>query len=166
MVVVAVTERLELREFSVDDAEGFHDLNADPEVLRYTGDVPFVDVAEAREFLASYDNYARDGFGRWSVYVRQTGQYIGFCGLNYRADRDEVDLGLRLRRDCWGQGYATEAARAALELGFTRNGLKRIVGRAMRDNMASHRVLEKVGMTFSHEDKQDGAMWVVYAVRS
>lgn len=166
MVVVAETERLELREFSTEDAEGFYRLNADPEVLRYTGDEPFADVEAARAFLAAYDNYTRDGFGRWSVYVKETGEYIGFCGLSYRPESGEVDVGFRIRRDCWGKGYATEAARAALEIGFNRYGLTRIVGRAMRDNVASHRVLLKLGMSFSHEIERDGAVWVVYRAES
>ncbi|HUG15129.1 MAG TPA: GNAT family N-acetyltransferase [Thermomicrobiales bacterium] len=165
-VVAAETERLELREFSVDDAEGFFRLNGDPEVLRYTGDEPFADVEQARAFLAAYDNYARDGFGRWSVYLKETGEYLGFCGLNNRPATDEVDVGFRFRRACWDRGYATEAARAALDLGFTRYGLTRIVGRAMRDNAASHRVLEKLGMTKSHEFEQDGHVWAQYEARA
>jgi [ribosomal protein S5]-alanine N-acetyltransferase len=162
--VVGQTERLVLREFASADAAGFFELNADPHVLRYTGDAPFRDIAAAQAFIEAYDAYTRHGFGRWSVYERESGDYIGFCGLAYRADRDEVDVGFRLRRDCWGRGYATEAASAALRLGFERFGLTRIVGRAMRDNAASHQVLRKLGMTPTHEFEQDGVTWVQYEV--
>lgn len=160
--IVAETERLILREFSPDDAEGFFEMNADPLVLRYTGDAPFRDVAEARAFLAAYDAYDRSGFGRWSVYERGTGQYVGFCGLNHRPETDEVDLGFRFRQSCWGRGYATEAGAAALRIGFEQYGLHRIVGRAMRDNPASHRVLAKLGMTRTCEFVQDGETWIEF----
>jgi ribosomal-protein-alanine N-acetyltransferase len=162
--VVAKTERLVLREFAPADAAGFYALNADVEVVRFTGDRPFRDLTEAEAFLATYDAYARHGFGRWSVYERETGTYVGFCGLAYRAAGDEVDVGFRFRRDRWGRGYATEAGAAALRLGFEHFGLTRIVGRAMRDNVASHRVLRRLGFIPSHEFEQDVVVWVQYEV--
>jgi [ribosomal protein S5]-alanine N-acetyltransferase len=160
--LVETTERLELREFSVCEAERFFELNADPEVLRHTGDRSFVDVAEARDFLSAYDRYQRDGFGRWSVYLRATGAYAGWCGLSYRVDLDEVDLGFRFYRQFWGQGIATESARASLALGFERFGLRQIVGRARADNPVSHRVLQKIGMLRSHDLVDDGQTWTQY----
>jgi [ribosomal protein S5]-alanine N-acetyltransferase len=143
---------------------GVYRLNADPEVLRYTGDEPFADVGEARASIAEYDACARSEFGRWSVFRKETGEYTGFCGLGYRPETDEVDIGFRVRRECWGRGYETEAGRAALDLGFNRYGLTRIVRRAMRDNAASHRPLVKPGMTFSHEFEQDGQVWAQYVI--
>jgi RimJ/RimL family protein N-acetyltransferase len=162
MIAVATTERLELREFSPGEAEALFQLNADPEVVRYTGDVPFRDVAEVLELIRSYDNYARDGFGRWSVYRLDTGEYLGWCGLNRRATTGEVDIGFRFRRGAWGRGYATEAAREALRLGFERFGLSAVVARAMRDNVASHRVIAKLGMDEVSRFELDGAEWVQY----
>jgi [ribosomal protein S5]-alanine N-acetyltransferase len=167
MSTVFETERLELREFAVEDATGFHALNADPEVLRYTGDRPFRSVAEAEESIRAYRNYHRDGFGRWSVFLRGTGEHLGFCGLNYRPQLDEVDIGFRLARSCWGQGYATEAARGSLRHGFDVHGLDRIVGRARSDNLASHGVLAKLGMRVQKTvlDPDDATKWVQYEIR-
>lgn len=162
MAPVAVTARLELREFAVVEADDFFQLNVDPEVVRYTGDGPFASVDEAREFLERYDNYQRDGFGRWACYLRETGVYIGWCGLNYRLARDEVDIGFRLHRRYWGQGYASEAARASLVLGFGRFGLARIVGRARSDNAVSHAVLRKLGLERAFEYEDEGHSWVQY----
>lgn len=159
---MAVTERLELREFSVSEAEDFYLLNADPEVLRYTGDEPFASVEEAHAFLEGYENYRRDGFGRWSCYLKATETYIGWCGLNRKPERDEVDIGFRFHRRYWGQGYATEAARAALALGFGRFGLAKMVGRARNDNAASHAVLRKLGMQPGFDFLEAGHAWVQY----
>jgi RimJ/RimL family protein N-acetyltransferase len=166
MARVAVTTRLELREFSVAEAEDFYQLNADTEVVRYTGDGPFASLAEARAFLERYDNYRRDGFGRWSCNLRQTGAYIGWCGLNRKPGHDEVDIGFRFHRRYWGHGYATEAARAALALGFGRFGLREIVGRARSDNTASHAVLRKLGMQPAFAYVEDGHTWMQYRLRT
>jgi len=158
------TQRLRLAKFSLADAPGFYALNLDPEVLRYTGDVPFGSIAEAEEFIRNYKNYQRDGFGRWSVFLKDTGEYIGFCGLNYRLALDEVDLGFRFLRRVWGNGYATEAARLCLLRGFQNYGLERIVTRAMRENLASHRVIQKLGMRFEKDFVEDGAVWYQYEI--
>ena len=162
MIVVARTTRLELREFSETDASGFFSLNEDPEVLRFTGDVPFQDFDEAREFIARYNPYSTTGYGRWSVYLRDGGRYIGWCGLSFKPSTGETDIGFRFHRDTWGKGYATEAARASLDLGFNRFGLSKIVGRAMQDNAASHAILRKLGMTPAFEFTEGGQSWVQY----
>jgi RimJ/RimL family protein N-acetyltransferase len=77
--------------------------------------------------LSVTNHYDRYGFGRWSVFIKDIGDYIGFCGLNYRPAVEEVDLGFRLRRIHWGKGYATEAARGSLIRGFKTYNLAKIV---------------------------------------
>ena len=158
------TDRLTLQQFSPADASGFYALNADPEVIRYTGDEPFASVADAEAFLRAYDHYDRHGYGRWSVYLQATGEYLGFCGLNCSQKLDEVDLGFRLMRRYWNKGYATEAAQACLDYGFREFRLPKIVGRAMADNRASLRVLEKTGMRFAKTFERDGAKWRQYEI--
>lgn len=164
MTIVAETERLILREFSPSEAAALYALNADPEVIRYTGDRAFVDVAEARQLLATYDAYRERGYGRWSIYRKDSGEYIGFCGLAYRPETDEVDLGFRFYRRCWGSGYATEAGQRSLELGFGRYGLTKIVGRAIDGNSASQHVLTKLGMSPLSSFERDGRTWVQYEI--
>ncbi len=158
------TPRLRLREFHLDDAAAMHAMNADPEVLRFTGDVPFASLEEARAFLLAYDQYRTRGMGRWVMEEKQGGAFVGWCGLKYDPDIDEVDLGFRLPRAVWGRGYATEAGRACLEYGFGKLGLRRIVGRAMADNASSHRVLMKLSMVEVERKTDEGAMWVIYEV--
>jgi RimJ/RimL family protein N-acetyltransferase len=163
MIMIA-TQRLMFKKFSAADAQGFYELNLDPEVIRYTGDMPFLSIAEAEAFILSYDHYDRHGYGRWSVFLNDSSEYIGFCGLNYSQKKMEVDVGFRFIRAHWGKGYATEAARASLQHGFNEYGLDRIVGRAMKENAASLRVLEKLGMRFQKEFDEEGAVWVQYQI--
>ncbi|MCO6490065.1 MAG: GNAT family N-acetyltransferase [Phaeodactylibacter sp.] len=150
------TPRLLLREFAEDDAPHFFELNEDPEVVRYTGDPPFASIEEARQFLSDYDQYEKYGYGRWAVLLKAESagsgpSWIGWCGLKYIPELDETDIGFRFFRRYWGRGYATEAARACLEYGFRELRLKRIVGRVMKENTASVRVLEKIGLEFWKE---------------
>ena len=81
---------------------------------------------------------------------------MGWCGLKYRPELDEVDLGYRYHKAFWGKGYATEAARASLEYGFNEAKLQRIVGRAEHANIGSLKVLEKCGMQYIGDEAVDG----------
>jgi len=163
--VVLRTRRLLFRELHPDDAEDWVRLNSDPAVLRYTGDVPFRSVDEARRFLAGYDQYRRFGMGRWSLFLQEGGSFVGWCGLKRSPERGgEVDLGFRLHRAWWGRGLATEAARASLAHGFERLALDRIVGRAMEENLASHRILEKIGMRPVGAFTEAGRGWRLYQI--
>ncbi|MBP6514648.1 MAG: GNAT family N-acetyltransferase [Steroidobacteraceae bacterium] len=163
-MIVGRTARLELRRFTTAEAQDFFDLNADPEVMRYTGEEPFASLAAARRFLADYDPYSRTGLGRWSLYLLATGEYIGWCGLKYLAHVDEVDVGYRLMRRAWGQGYATEAARFAMDFGFDERRLDVIVARAMHANGASIGVMKKLGMTWEKDFVESGLELCQYRV--
>lgn len=143
------TKRLCLRPFQISDAKGLFDLNADPLVMRYTGgDPPFESEAHAREFVQNYHHYEQYGYGRWTVLHLDNGTFLGWCGLKWHPDEQYVDLGYRFLRKYWGKGYATEAARACLKVGFETFGLQEIIGRVIPENQPSVKVLEKIGMQF------------------
>ena len=156
------TPRLYLREMTPQDAEAAYILNLDPEVLQYTGDDPFESVEEAKTFLENYASYRTYGFGRWAMVLKETNEYLGWCGLKYTPELDEFDIGYRLMKKFWGKGYATEAAEACLEFGFNQFDMKTIVGRAMPANTASVRVLEKIGLTYLENRFTDGTEEVIY----
>jgi HAD superfamily hydrolase (TIGR01509 family) len=143
----AITEsaRFWLREIVPADAEEFFALNSDPEVVRYTGDGPFASLEAARGFLLGYADYARFKMGRWAVIDKASGENLGWCGLK-TLETGEVDLGYRLHRRHWGQGVATETSRAALDYGFRVLGLREIIAQVVPANVASARVLEKLGL--------------------
>jgi [ribosomal protein S5]-alanine N-acetyltransferase len=112
------TQRLYLREITEADAENAYLLNLDPEVLKYTGDVAFNSMEEARTFLKNYDHYKKYQFGRWAVMTKNEHQFLGWCGLKYTEDLNEHDIGFRLFKKFWNRGYATEAAKACVKMSF------------------------------------------------
>jgi len=145
------SERLTFKEFHKEDAPGLYLLNADPEVIKYTGDPPFDSIEQAQQFVDSYDHYQKYGFGRWSTFLKSNNEFIGWCGIKLNEHHDH-DLGFRFYKKHWGKGFATEAAMTSLDHGFNKLGLKTIIGRAAKENLASIRVLEKLGMEFYKED--------------
>lgn len=145
--MIAETNRLILRELRQDDAEHFYELNNDPEVIKYTGDKAFESIEEARSFLKNYSHYRENGFGRWAVIRKDDKVFIGWCGLKLN-EEGYVDIGFRIFQKYWGKGYATEAAKKFIDLGFNRFGLSEIIGRTANENKSSFRVLEKIGMTY------------------
>ena len=145
------TERLQLREITAADAPVMYELNRDPEVIQYTGDEAFESIAETETFIRNYQDYARNGYGRWAVVRKEDGATLGWCGLKYLPESGETDIGYRFFKKYWGQGYATEAAKACLEFGFNKLGLEAIVARAMHANLASINVMKKLGMTYRNE---------------
>lgn len=150
------THRMAHRAFTVADADIAFALNSDPDVLRYTGDVPLASVDDARGFIADYPDFDEVGYGRWACVLKETQSIIGFCGLKYLPDLDEVDIGFRFLPRYWGRGLGTEACTACLSFGFNTIGLDRIVAFVMPENLASVRVLEKAGMRFDGEFDYDG----------
>jgi ribosomal-protein-alanine N-acetyltransferase len=163
-MIILQTSRLYLREFSTLDASHFYELNLDQEVIKYTGDVAFQSIEEAKKFLENYDHYHKFKFGRWAVIDKSNEEFVGWCGLKYSPEKDEVDLGFRFFQKHWNKGFASEAAQACLNYGFNDLNLKQIVGRAMKANLASFRVLEKVGMRYLKDFDFDGSEGVIYKI--
>jgi ribosomal-protein-alanine N-acetyltransferase len=163
MKKIIETPRLYLREFTMDDAQLLIDLNSDPEVTRYTGDGP-VNEERATQILAEIilPQY-KNKLGRWAVHIKSTGEFIGWCGLKYIQELDEVDLGYRFFQKHWGKGYATESAKAVMTYGTDVLKLKQIVGRAAVDNHNSIKVLEKVGLKYKEHAVEHGDEIVKYS---
>jgi RimJ/RimL family protein N-acetyltransferase len=141
------TERLIVRGFVPDDVDAVTDLMSDGEALAAWG-APL----SRDEVLVRIDRnlarYQADGFGRCAIVLRQTGELVGDCGL-VRTEVEgtpELELGWIVRRDLWGRGIATEAARAWCDFAFGALGLDRIVSMISEGNVASRRVAEKLGM--------------------
>lgn len=157
MNVIIETQRLLLRTFTELDAHLIYLLNNDTDVTRFTHDT-IKDLAHAEEILIKniLPQYALYNFGRWAVHLKPTLEFLGWCGLKYRAGLNEVDLGYRFKREFWGNGFATEAAYASIKYGFEKLGLQRIVGRAELGNIGSYKVLEKCGMTYIGEQEVEG----------
>ncbi|MBB6369173.1 GNAT family N-acetyltransferase [Chryseobacterium shigense] len=156
------TARTVMRKLTIEDAVDFYTLNLDKEVLKYTGDKPFKDLQTAADFLADYDQYKKYGVGRLAVIDKTSLKFIGWCGLKYSPDKNEYDIGFRFYRNYWNKGLATETAKKCLDFGFNELKIERIVGRAMKENIGSIKVLEKIGMTFKESFDFEGHEGVIY----
>jgi len=158
------TNRLILRELNSSDAKSFYDLNSNSNVIKYTGDSAFKSLEEAREFLENYLDYKLNGYGRWAVIDKITNKFIGWCGLKFGEMKNETDIGFRFFEEEWNKGYATESAVACVHYGFEKLKLKRIIGRAMKDNIGSIKVLEKIGLKYEEDTEFDGKEAVIYKI--
>ncbi len=143
------TSRLLLREFVADDWPDVLAYQADPRYLRYY-DWDGRTAEEAREFVRMFlDQQAEMPRRKFQLAITLPDQpgLIGNCGIRRKPDNEwEVDIGYELAPEYWGQGIATEAARAIVDFGFQELGLRRISSWCIADNVASARVLEKVGL--------------------
>lgn len=149
------TDRLLLRQWRDADLDGWAALNADAEVREYFPTVLTPD--ESAESMARFRvDLEQRGWGWWAVEVRDTGEFIGFTGLDPVDDGypfSGVEAGWRLARSAWGHGYATEAARAALAYGFDTLRLPEILAITAVGNVRSQAVMRRLGMT--HDPAED-----------
>jgi len=137
------TERLVLRPPTLDDAEACHAIYLDAEEVWYGA--PRSSFEENRAKLErQMAHFEEHGYGMCTVELG--GESIGAAGLQHLEGGPEVEVGYRFLKEHWGQGYATEAARASIDFGFDEIGLERIVAVALETNVASRRVLEKSGL--------------------
>ena len=158
------TKRLILRELNLIDAKDFYNLNNNPNVIKFTGNVAFKDEEEAKDFLLNYKDYELNGYGRWAVVLKETNRFVGWCGLKFDPLEQETDIGFRFFEEEWNKGYATESALACVKYGFENLKLNRIIGRAMKDNIASINVLKKIGLQFEKFTELNGKEAVIYKI--
>lgn len=160
------TERLLLRELNVNDAKSFYQLNLDNEVMKYTGEGAFKDIEESKKFLENYDQYKKYGIGRWAVINKENKEFLGWCGLKFTESLNEYDIGFRFFRKHWNKGYATESAKACVNFGLNKFKITEIIGRAMKDNKASIKVLEKIGLMYDRDFDFEGSKGVIYKIKA
>ena len=158
------TERLFLKEITLDDKHDMFRLHSNVEVQKYTGEAPIESMQEMeRAIQKRIPDYKKYGYGRWATFLKKDMQFVGWAGLAYLPEFDEIDVGYRFLPNYWGMGIATEASRAILNHGFEKLGLKRVIAIAMKENTASIRVMEKVGMEFEkfapYEIGSEDAAW-------
>jgi ribosomal-protein-alanine N-acetyltransferase len=141
------TERLRLRPITGADAEDLWALHSDAHVLRYWDSPPWTEPARAERFVAACRQLAEDGTGaRLAMELASDGTFLGWCGLTqWNPDFRSASLGYVLGESAWGHGYATEAARVLLRWAFDTLDLNRVQSETDTRNVASARVLEKLG---------------------
>lgn len=162
--VTLQTERLILRQWRPEDVAVFAEMNEDPEVMRYFPG-PLTRQQSEGWAQSCQQMLEQQGWGLWAVEVREQSEFIGFVGLHAPVIdlpfNPCVEIGWRLKRSAWGQGYATEAARACLQFGFEHIGLQEIVSFTSIVNTPSSAVMQRLGMkrdaaTFEHPSVPPG----------
>lgn len=151
-----------LRELLSDDLDGMFELDSDPEVHRYLGNKPVVEKEQLVEVINKVRmQYQQYGIGRWAIVDKNTNDFIGWAGLKFVTEKinghqNFYDLGYRLIRRYWGLGIATETANAALAYAFNTLALDELYAAASCENVASNKVLHRIGMkcveTFYYEE--------------
>jgi ribosomal-protein-alanine N-acetyltransferase len=160
------TPRLTMRPLVFDDADALFAVYGDPEVMRFSIAGAHRSRADTFAWIRDpIEHQARHGFSTWAVRPSNDAEPIGTCGLEFLPD-GRVEIGYRLRCDQWRKGYATEAARAWLDYGFSRLGLGRVVAMIEEANRPSIRVAEKLGMRAGATEIFHGIPVIVHFAQS
>jgi len=154
MKIITETKRLIIREIGAEDIEKMLALHSDPEVHTYLGNKTITSrdkIVEVTESLKK--QYTDFGVGRWAMIDKKTNEFIGWTGLEFvtkeiNSCKNFYDLGYRLLKKFWGQGFASESAFASLEYGFNKLKIDEIFAMADIENVASNNILKKVGLQF------------------
>jgi len=168
VVLIVETQRLLLRHFKPQDLEPLYALYRDPEIRRYFPDGTRT-LAETKEeldwFLNGHPRHPE--LGLWATIHKETNRFIGRCGLlPWTIDgQDEVEVAYLLAKEFWGQGLATEAARAIAAYAFEKLHLTRLICLVDRDNRASIHVATKTGMRFEKEGEDEKGPFLLYSMK-
>ena len=166
MSIILETPRLNLRHQFIEDLDDLWALYCNPNITKYIPDAPR-SRAEAREELEwhMHGHPQHPELGLWATIHKETNRFVGRCGLlPWTIDqRPEVEVAYMLAKESWGQGLGTEAAQAVLDYGFEKLDLSRLICLIDRDNLASIRVAEKIGMTFEKEGRDDKGPYLLYS---
>ena len=147
---VLETERLFLRQLSIEDAEFILTLLNEPSFLRYIGDKKVRNSNDAQQYILNgpIASYKQNGFGLYRVELKESRVPIGMCGLIKREELPDVDIGFAFLPDYWNRGFASEAAAVVMNYAEQTVKLKRIVAITSPDNDASIKLLQRMGFTF------------------
>ena len=165
MKIVIETPRLILREFLTHDAEALACVISDPETMRFYP-APFDRQGVEGWIARNIRRYEKDGHGLWAIDLKSIGEMIGDCGITLQEVDGEPlpEIGYHLRRDMWGQGFATEAARACRDYGFDSLKAEFLISLIRPENLPSRRVAERNGMKIWKQTSRVGLIHDVYRV--
>jgi len=164
--MIVETPRLHIRELTIEDAEFVFKLVNEPSFLENIGDKGVRNLEDARQFILEgpWTSHRERGYGQFLVELKEGGDPIGVCGLLFRESLDVSDVGCAFLPQYWRRGFAFEAACAVMEYGRSTLGIETIVGLTSKDNLASIKALEKLGMKFERmvkmsDDDPDTALY-------
>lgn len=166
--IVLESKRLRIRKLNIDDIDNVLTVLGDPEAMRFFPTVG--NRHSVREFLErAMNSYAINGFGPWGVELKESGEFVGYCGLFYQEDiegKDEIEILYGFAPRFWNLGYATEAAVSVKEYAFEALGIKRCVSMVTVDNERSAKVAERNGMKVEKEIIWRDRVFRVYSIEA
>ena len=167
--MIIETERLILREYTQDDFKELYEILSDPVTMQHYPK-PYDEAGTKRWLDWSLNNYATYGFGLWAVVLKETGAFIGDCGLTMQPiDGQQLpEIGYHIHKDHWRRGYAKEAAKAVRDWAFENRNFDTLYSYMHHTNVASYSTAQAVGMQRIKEytDEKDGILYVYAITRS
>jgi ribosomal-protein-alanine N-acetyltransferase len=159
------TPRVIMREFDDNDAQSLHRILSEPGVLRYFPSSKPPPMERIEKLIQNHKrHWEENGFGWWAAVDRGDDELIGWCGLGLLDETGEIEIKYLLKRSHWGRGIATEAAGASIEYAFREAQLETIIGLTHPDNVASQRVLERIGLNFRNREEYFGMTCFRYTI--
>ncbi|SRR6266542_1800614 len=165
--IILETKRLLFRRLTINDLDALAELYRDPEVRRYfpEGTRTYEETKRGLEhFIKGYRE--RPTLGFWATIYKETGEFIGRCGINPQVieGHPELEVGYSIGKAYWRQGLGSEAAQAIVDYGFGQLGLSRLICAIDPENQASIKVATKIGMTFEREAVDEYGPFLLYSI--
>ena len=166
-IPILSTHRLILRPFRPEDAPALHTILSEKDILQYYPSTEAPTLEQTKKFITrQLGHWKEHGFGWWAVTLRDSRALLGWNGLQYLPETDEIEVGFLLSKAYWRKGFATEGAIASLQYGFDELKLDAVVGIVHPQNVASQKVLKKGGLRFTREDEYFGMQVQRYEVEA
>jgi ribosomal-protein-alanine N-acetyltransferase len=142
-----LSARLILRPFALNDVNGLHKIMVEPGMMQYFPNPGPPQISRVQTLIErQLMQWSEHGYGWWALEVPDSGHLIGWCGLQYLPETGENEVGYLLKKSYWGKGLATEAGELSMAYGFKNLNFEMIIGIVHPENIASRRVLEKLGL--------------------
>jgi RimJ/RimL family protein N-acetyltransferase len=170
MNLILETKNLFLKPLDRSHAEDFFAMDRNPNVHKYLWQKP---VENIEETVATIDvvleQYVKNDIGRFAIHLKENNAFVGWCGLKFNTETvnnktNFYDIGYRIAERYWGKGYGTESALAWMNYGFEHLKLQKIEAAAHVENVASNRILEKIGLKFTETYLEENVRWNWYEV--
>ncbi len=158
------TKRLLHRKFTSNDLDKLIEMRVDEDVMKYLGGQKMQNPEALKERLEFYISCYDKKIGQHAIIWKETGEMIGWSGLQPLEGSDEIEVSYGMIKEFWGKGIASEAARFWLNYGFNERGLERIVAVADRKNIGSWKIMEKLGMKYETTEEHYEMECVVYGI--
>ncbi|MFE3867739.1 GNAT family N-acetyltransferase [Flavobacterium sp. LS2P90] len=172
MNIILETERLILREMLPSDAEALFEMDSNPNVHQYLWKKPLTSIDQVYKYIEMVRNqYLENNIGRFVVVLKESNELIGWAGIKYNTEivNNKIhfyDIGYRLNEKFWGKGYTSEASFAWLDYGFNVMKIKVMEAAAHTGNIASNRILQKIGMRMTEQYLEEGVSWNWYELKN